>query len=114
MFVFPTAPAVGTAAVGVPKAVEPLVPGLVLPLCAGTPVAGLVFVGEPSEGLPPAEVTLPLLGLLLTGLRAVGEPLEPFDCATIQDAAARKKIRSALLGFMVRNPPKLFSFLCDV
>jgi hypothetical protein len=106
MFVFPTVPDVGTAAVGVPKAVEPLVPGLVLPLCTGRPVAGLVFVGEPSKGLLLAEVALPLLGLLLMGLRAVGEPLEPFDCPTIQDAAARKKIRSALLGFMVRKPSK--------
>jgi hypothetical protein len=69
-------------------------------------------VGEPFTGLPLAEVPLPLLALLLLGLRAVGEPLEPFDCATIQDAAARKKIRSAVLGFMVGNPPKLF--LCDV
>jgi hypothetical protein len=110
MFVFPTVPFtavpgvvrsaepdIGTALVGVPRAL--------LPLCTGRPVVGPAFVGEPFTGLPLAEVPLPLLGLLLLGLRGVGEPLEPFDCATIQDAAARKKIRSAVFRFMVGNPP---------
>ena len=77
-----------------------------LPLCAGSPVAGLAFVGEPFDGLPLAEVPLLVVGLLLMGLRAVGEPVEPFDCATIQDAVARKKIRSAVLAFMI-GPSKI-------
>ena len=88
-------PDIGTAEAGVPRAL--------LPLCTGRPVAGLAFVSEPPEGLPLTEAPLTLLGLLLTGLRAVGEPLEPFDCATIQDAAVRMKIKSAVLGFMVTS-----------